>query len=350
MPYCGIISFGCRKAMIIMVNNIGIVENCVGIIGTGSYLPERVLTNFDLEKMVDTSDSWIKERTGISERRIASEAQTSSDLAAKAAELALMDAGLKPEEIDLIIVATVTPDYYFPSTACLVQNRLQASNAAAFDISAACSGFIYALTIAWQHIKTGYYKNALVIGADALSKIADWEDRSTCVLFGDGAGAFVLGRVEEGGIMSTKMGSDGTGARHLTCPATYFGAEELEKRNGVKKATIWMNGQEVFKFAVNIMPHAFEKALEEAGIAAEQVDWFIPHQANLRIIEASAKKFKLPMDKFIVTLQKFGNTSASSIPIAVDECIRSGKVKRGDILAMAAFGAGLTWGSAVVRL
>ena len=326
------------------------METGVGIIGTGSYLPEKVLTNFDLEKMVDTSDSWIKERTGISERRIAAEAEFSSDLAVKAAQQALASARLKPEDIDLIIVATVTPDYYFPSTACLVQSRLKAANAAAFDISAACAGFIYALTTAWQYIKSGYYNNALVIGADALSKITDWEDRSTCVLFGDGAGAFVLGRVNDGGIMSTKMGSDGRGAAHLTCPATCFVPEELEKRKGAKRSTIWMNGQEVFKFAVNIMPHAFEQALKEAGISAGQVDWFIPHQANLRIIEASARKFGLPMDKFIVTLERFGNTSASSIPIAIDESIRSGKIKKGDTLAMAAFGAGLTWASAVIKL
>jgi len=329
---------------------IRMAANGVGIIGTGSFVPEKVLTNSELEKMVDTSDSWIKERTGISERRIASDGQTTSDLATMAAERAILNACIEPEDLDLIIVATITPDCFFPSTACLVQQRLKATNATAFDISAACSGFIYALTVAWQHIKTGYYKNALVIGADALSKITDWEDRSTCVLFGDGAGAFVLGRVADGGIMSTKMGSDGTGANFLTCPAICFSPQELEKRNGVKKSTIWMNGQEVFRFAVNIMPYAFEKAIEEAGITVGRVDWFIPHQANLRIIEESAKKFKLPMDKFIVTLQKFGNTSASSIPIAVDENIRIGKIKKGDILAMAAFGAGLTWGSAVVRL
>lgn len=322
----------------------------VGIIGIGSFVPEKVLTNFDLEKMVDTTDSWIVDRTGISERRIAEELVATSDLASKAAEEAVKNAGLKPEDIDLIIVATVTPDQFFPSTACLVQNKLKAVNAAAFDISAACSGFIYAMTIAWQHIKTGYCKNVLVIGADALSKITDWEDRGTCVLFGDGAGAVVLSEVKEGGILSTKMGSDGSGADFLTCPATYFSPAELEKRNGLKKHTSWMDGQEVFKFAVKIMPYAFEKALEEAGMDISQVDWFLPHQANLRIIEASAKKFKLPMDKFIVTIHKFGNTSASTIPIALDECVKNGKIKKGETLAMAAFGAGLTWASAVVTL
>lgn len=322
----------------------------VGIIGIGSYVPEKVVTNFDLEKMVDTSDSWIMERTGISERRIADESESTSELATRAAELAIENAGIKAEELDLIIVATATPDQFFPSTACLVQRKIGAVNATAYDISAACSGFIYALTIAWQHIKTGYYKNALIIGADALSKITDWEDRGTCVLFGDGAGAFVLSEATEGGILSTKMGSDGSGTDYLTCPATFFSPEELEKRNGNRKNTVWMNGQEVFKFAVKIMPYAFDQALEEAGLSAEQVDWFIPHQANLRIIEASAKKFKLPMDKFIVTLERFGNTSASSIPIALDESIKSGKIKKGDTLAMAAFGAGLTWASAVIKL
>lgn len=322
----------------------------VGIIGIGSYVPEKVVTNFDLEKMVDTSDSWIMERTGISERRIADESMSTSELATRAAKLAIDNAGIKAEELDLIIVATATPDQFFPSTACLVQGRIGAVNATAYDVSAACSGFIYALTIAWQHIKTGYYKNALIIGADALSKIVDWEDRGTCVLFGDGAGAFVLSEAKEDGILSTKMGSDGSGAEHLTCPATFFSPEDLEKRNGSRKNTVCMNGQEVFKFAVKIMPHAFDQALEEAGLNAEQVDWFIPHQANLRIIEASAKKFKLPMDKFIVTLERFGNTSASSIPIALDESIKSGKIKKGDTLAMAAFGAGLTWASAIIKL
>jgi 3-oxoacyl-[acyl-carrier-protein] synthase-3 len=260
----------------------------VGIIGIGSYVPEKTLTNFDLEKMVDTSDSWIIERTGISERRIAEDTVSTSELAVKAAEAAISNAGIKPEDIDLIIVATVTPDQFFPSTACLVQIKLNAVKAAAFDISSACSGFIYALSTAWQFIKTGYYKNALIIGADTLSKITDWKDRGTCVLFGDGAGAFVLGEVQEGGILSTHMGSDGSGAEYLTCPATFFSPEEEEKRGG-KKHTTCMNGGEVFKFAVKIMPYAFEKALDEAGLTAEQVDWFIPHQANLRIIEASAK-------------------------------------------------------------
>ena len=321
----------------------------VGILGIGSYVPENTLTNYDLEKMVDTSNEWIVGRTGITERRIADDNCSTSDMAVKAAEQAIINANIKPEDIDLIIVATVSPDQFFPSTACIVQNKIKAVNAAAYDITAACSGFIYAMSNACQYIKTGYYKNALIIGADALSKITDWEDRNTCVLFGDGAGAFVLGEVSEGGILSTHMGSDGTGGEYLTCPACFFAPEEVEKRNG-RKHTTWMNGQEVFKFAVKIMPYAFEKALEGAGMSVGQIDWFIPHQANLRIIEAAAKKFNISMDKFIVTLQKFGNTSSSSIPIALDECVKGGKIKKGETLAMAAFGAGLTWASAIVIL
>jgi 3-oxoacyl-[acyl-carrier-protein] synthase-3 len=325
------------------------MDKKVGILGIGSYVPEKTLTNFDLEKIVDTSDEWIVGRTGISERRIAEDTCSTSDMAVRAAELALENANIKPEDLDLIIVATVSPDQFFPSTACIVQNKIKAVNAAAYDISAACSGFIYAMSNACQYIKSGCYKKALIIGADALSKITDWEDRNTCVLFGDGAGAFVLGEVEEGGILSTHMGSDGTGSEYLTCPACFFTPEDEEKRNG-KKHTTWMNGQEVFKFAVKIMPYAFEKALKGADMSVEQIDWFIPHQANLRIIEAAAKKFNISMDKFIVTLQKFGNTSSSSIPIALDECVKSGKIKKGESLAMAAFGAGLTWASAIIVL
>ena len=325
------------------------MDKKVGIVGIGSYVPEKILTNFDLEKRIDTSDQWIRERTGIEERRIADRDTATSDLAAEASQRALEDANIKPDELDLIIVATVTPDQFFPSTACIVQKLIGAVNAAAFDISAACSGLIYAMSSAWQFIKTGYYKNALIIGADTLSKITDWEDRNTCVLFGDGAGAFVLSEVEKGGILSTDMGSDGTGDKFLSCPACFFSPEEEERRNG-KKHTTWMNGGEVFKFAVKIMPYAFEKAMEKANVGVEQIDWFLPHQANLRIISAAARKFNVAMDKFVVTLQKFGNTSASSIPIALDECIKSGKIKKGDTLAMAAFGAGLTWASAVVTL
>lgn len=328
------------------------MDKKVGIIGIGSFVPEKILTNFDLEKMVETSDKWIKERTGISERRIADKDMATSDMATKAAKKALENAKIEPEDIDLIIVATVTPDYFFPSTACLVQKNIGAVNAAAFDISAACSGLIFAMSNAWQYIKTGYYKNALIIGADALSKVTDWEDRNTCVLFGDGAGAFVLGEVEDGGILSTFIGTDGSGADTLTCPANHFSQVDIDKRKGnvAKIHKAWMSGTEVFKFAVKIMPYAFEKAIERAGIEVSQIDWFVSHQANIRIIETAAKRFNISMDKFAVTLQKYGNTSSSSIPIALEEYMNDGKIKKGDTIAMAGFGAGLTWGSAVIKL
>lgn len=321
----------------------------VGIIGTGSFVPNKIVTNFDLEKIVETSDQWIRERTGIIERRIADKDTSTSEIASKAAIGALKSANMQPEEVDLIIVATVTPDYYFPSTACLVQKEIGAVNAAAFDISAACTGFIFALTTAWQFIKNGCYKNALIIGSDILSKITDWEDRNTCILFGDGAGAVVIAEVESGGILSTYMSSDGGGADFLTCPACQISPEEAQKRNG-KTNTTWMDGREVYKFAVKAMPAALEDAINRAEIAVRDIDWFIPHQANMRIIEAAAKRFDVPMDKFITTLHKYGNTSSSSIPIALDECIKEGKFKKGDVLAMVGFGAGLTWGSAIVKL
>ncbi len=325
------------------------IKNKVGVIGTGSYVPEKILTNFDLEKMVDTSDKWIQERTGIIERRIAESNTATSDLAAKAAMRAIESAQIKPEQIDLIIVATVTPDQFFPSTACQVQKLIGASNAAAFDISAACSGFIFALSIACQYISTGSYKNAVIISADTLSKVTDWNDRNTCVLFGDGAGAFVLSSVNQGGILSTHIGSDGSRGELLTCPACFFSPEEIEKRGG-KKQTTWMNGPEIFKFATKIMPFVFNKAIEKAAISIDQIDWFVPHQANLRIISSAAKKFNVAMDKFIITLQRYGNTSASSIPIAIDDCLKSGKIKKGDTLSLAAFGGGLTYASAVITL
>lgn len=321
----------------------------VGVIGTGSFVPENILTNSDLEKMVDTSDQWIRERTGIIERRIADDNTSTSDLATKAALCALEDAGLSPEQVELIIVATVTPDQFFPATACQVQKNINAVNAVAFDLSAACSGFIFALSVAERYIDGGIYNNALVISADTLSKVTDWKDRNTCVLFGDGAGAFVLGKVDKGGILSAYLGSEGAKGDLLTCPACFFSPEETEKRNG-KKHTTWMNGPEIFKFATKIMPFVFEEAINKAGLSVEQIDWFVPHQANLRIISSAAKKFNVEMDRFIVTLQKYGNTSASSIPIAVDDCLKNGKIKKGETLAMAAFGGGLTYASAIITL
>lgn len=321
-----------------------------GILGTGSYVPEKVLTNFDLEKMVDTSDEWITTRTGIKERRIADSSQATSDLATKAAKKALEDAKVDPSEIDMIIVATVTSDMNFPSTACIVQANLGAANAAAFDISVGCSGFIYGLAIAQQFVETGMYNKILVIGAETLSKIINWKDRNTCVLFGDGAGAVVVGRVESGyGILSSYLGADGTGGKHLYMPAggsRMPASEETVKKN---LHTIFMEGQEVFKFAVKVMDSATIEALNRCGLKPEDIDMLIPHQANTRIIEAARKRLKLSNDKVYINLDKYGNTSAASVAIALDEAYRKGLIKKGDVILTVAFGAGLTWASSVIR-
>ncbi|HHW56510.1 MAG TPA: ketoacyl-ACP synthase III [Clostridia bacterium] len=321
-----------------------------GVLGTGSYAPEKILTNFDLEKMVDTSDEWITTRTGIKERRIADSSQATSDLAIEAAKKALEDAKLTAEEIDMIIVATVTPDMNFPSTACIVQANLGAVNAAAFDISVGCSGFIYGLAIAQQFVETGMYNKILIIGAETLSKITNWKDRNTCVLFGDGAGAAVIGRVESGyGILSTYLGTDGTGGKYLYMPAggsRMPASEETVKKN---LHTIFMEGQEVFKFAVKVMDSATIEALNRCGLKPEDIDMLIPHQANTRIIEAARKRLKLSNDKVYINLDKYGNTSAASVAIALDEAYRKGLIKKGDVILTVAFGAGLTWASSVIR-
>ncbi|SCY84975.1 beta-ketoacyl-ACP synthase III [Alkaliphilus peptidifermentans] len=322
----------------------------VGITGTGSALPEKELSNFDLEKMVDTTDEWIRTRTGISCRRVTDENTATSDLATEAAIKALKDANLKAEDIDLIIVATVTPDLSFPSTACIVQKNLGAIKAAAFDIEAACSGFLYALTIGEQFIKNGFYKNALIIGAETLSKILNWEDRNTCVLFGDGAGAAVIERTEEGyGILSSYLGADGTGGMALTHPAggtrLPVSLDTFEK----KLHYIEMDGSEVFKFAVRVMGKAALEALERSNISLDEIDHMIPHQANIRIIEAAAKRLKLPMDRVVVNLDRYGNMSAASVPVALDETLKNGKIKKGDIIVLVAFGGGLTWASTVMK-
>lgn len=322
----------------------------VGIVGLGVCLPENRLTNFDLEKMVNTTDEWIKTMTGISERRIADKNVTSSSLGAKAAKNALKDAGVSAEDIDLIIVATASPDMYFPSTACIIQDIIGAKNAAAFDISAACSGFVYALNTASQFILTGFYKNALVIGAETLSKVVDWEDRNTCILFGDGAGAAVIKQVENGyGILSTTLGSDGSLGRCLTVPACYADDEEIAKRNPNKEKTIWMNGKEVFKFAVKILEKATKEALNAYNLKVEDVDMIIPHQANIRIINSASERLGIPKEKFYTNLDKYGNSSAASVPIALFEAYKEGKIKKGQIIVLVAFGGGLTWGSTVIK-
>lgn len=321
----------------------------VGILGTGSYVPENIVDNLYFEKILDTSDEWIKTRTGISQRRKASENESASDLATKAAIEALKCAKLSSDDIDLIIVATATPDMAFPSTACLVQENIKAKNAAAFDISVACSGFIYGITIARQFVLTGMYKNILVIGSEVLSKFIDYTDRSTCILFGDGAGAVVIGNVDDGGILSTYLGSDGSGADVLNIPAG--GSKLPASKNTIENNlhSIKMIGNDVYKFAVRIMGESSLKAIEIANLEPKDIDYFLPHQANIRIIEASAKRLKLGMDKVYINLDKYGNMSAASIPVALDEAFRSGKINKGDNVVLVGFGGGLTWGSAVIN-
>lgn len=322
----------------------------VGIIGTGSALPERIMTNYDLEKIVETSHEWIVTRTGIEERRIADEKTTTSDLAYEAALKALEMAKTSPEELDLIIVATITPDMMFPATACILQDRLKATKAAAFDLEAACSGFLYGVTTAQQFIATGYYKKVLVIGGEVMSKIVDFTDRGTCVLFGDGAGAVVMGEVEEGfGLLSTELGSKGEGGKFLYQPAG--GSLEPASAESVanRRHFVKMGGPEVFKFAVRIMGESSVRVIEKAGLNLEDVDYLVPHQANTRIIEAAAKRIKLPMNRVKVNLNRYGNMSAASIPVALDEAVRGGEIKKGDHVVLVGFGGGLTWGAALIR-
>ncbi len=324
------------------------------IIGTGSFMPEKVLTNDDISKIVDTSDEWITTRTGIKERRIAAEGQATSDLAAEAARRAIADAGICPEEISLIVVATVTPDMFFPSTACFVQKKIGAANAVCFDISAACSGFLYALQVARHFINTGNRTTALVIGAEKLSSLINWQDRNTCVLFGDGAGAVVIRRAEEGSdaqgrVLSTVMGSDGNLADLLKVPGGGSACPITAENAPSRPNTIHMEGRETFKHAVTRMCQASEQALEMAGLKKEDITLIIPHQANLRIIQAIADRLGLPHDKAFVNLDKYGNTSAATIPVALDEARRAGRLKKGDIVLLVAFGGGFTWASSVVR-
>ncbi|MYL64767.1 beta-ketoacyl-ACP synthase III [Bacillus hwajinpoensis] len=307
-----------------------------GLLGVGHYVPERVLTNHDLEKMVDTSDEWIRTRTGIEERRIADDDMNTSDMAYLASKKALEDANIKAEDLDLILVATVTPDYPFPSVGCLLQEKLGATNAAAMDLSAACAGFMYGMITAGQFINNDTYKNILVVGVEKLSKITDWEDRNTAVLFGDGAGAAVIGPVTEGrGILSFELGSDGAGAKHL-----------YQEPNGFMA----MNGREVFKFAVRQMGQSAINVIDKAGLTKEDVDFLIPHQANIRIMEASRQRLELPVEKMATTVKKYGNTSSSTIPIALSEAMEEGRVKDDDVVILVGFGGGLTWGAVALKL
>lgn len=312
------------------------------ILGTGSYLPEKILTNFDLEKMVDTSNDWILERTGIRERHIAADDENAVTLAHEAALIALDAAGLKANEIDMIIVSSTTPHMVFPSTACLLQEKLGIAGCPAFDLNAtACAGFMYALSIADQYIKTGAIKNALVIGSEVMSRVLDWTDRTTCVLFGDGAGAIVLGASNKPGILSTHLHADGTHKDVLYLPSRSIKSPELE--------SVKMLGNPLFKLAVNTLGNLFDETLAANSLQKSDIDWLVPHQANMRIIDSMAKKLNLPMDRVTITLDKQGNTSSASIPLALDEAIRDGRIQRGQILMMEGFGGGLAWGSALVK-
>ncbi|KWU66367.1 3-oxoacyl-ACP synthase [Bacillus mycoides] len=305
----------------------------VGILGIERYVPEKVVTNHDLEKIVDTSDEWIRTRTGIAERRIADDTIDTSYMAVEASKKALEDAGISGEDIDLILVATVTPDRAFPAVACVIQEAIGAKHAAAMDLSAACAGFMYGMITAQQFIQTGTYKNVLVVGSDKLSKIVDWNDRNTAVLFGDGAGAIVMGAVSEGkGVLSFELGADGSGGKHL-----------------YQDEYVMMNGREVFKFAVRQLGDSCLRVLEKAGLTKEDVDFLVPHQANIRIMESARERLNLPKEKMSMTIEKFGNTSASSIPIAMVEELQNGRIQDGDLIILVGFGGGLTWGAVALR-
>ena len=325
-------------------------RNSAGILGTGWYVPEKIITNADLEQMVDTSDEWIVERTGIHERHIAAADQPTSDLAERAARMALDDAGVRAEDLDLIIVATLTPDRTIPSTASILQDRLGAGKAAAFDLSAACSGFDYATVTAGQFIATGVYRYILVVGAETLSKVIDWTDRNTCVLFGDGAGAAVLGPVEDGyGIQSFDLGSDGSGGDLLQIPAGGSLKPMTPEALLLHENCVHMDGRAVFRFAVRILGETVEKSLAKAGLKKEELNWLVPHQANTRIIDAAAIRLAMPAEKVIVNIGKYGNMSAASIPVALAEAAHEHRFKKGDLVALAGFGAGLTWASCIMK-
>ncbi|OMD72151.1 3-oxoacyl-ACP synthase [Paenibacillus odorifer] len=321
----------------------------VGIIGTGKYVPEKILTNSDLEKIVETNDEWIVSRTGIRERHIAAPHEATSDLAYEAALKALDSAGMKTEDLDLIIIATVTPDSSFPSTACILQDKLGAKGAAAFDLSAACSGFVYSLATAVGFIQNGMYNNALIIGADTLSRITDYTDRNTCVLFGDGAGAVIIGEVPEGrGFQSFDLGAEGSGGNLLKLEAGGSRLPASQQTVEDKKHFIYMNGREVFKFAVRVMGSATERVLTKAGLGKEDIDLFVPHQANIRIIQSAMQRLDLPPEKCVINVDKYANTSAASIPLALVEAAEEGRMKEGDTVLMVGFGGGLTWGASVL--
>lgn len=325
-------------------------KRTVSIIGTGSYVPEKVMTNADLEKIVETNDEWIASRTGIRERRIAAKDEATSDMAAKAALAAMEDAGIKGEEIDLIILATITPDHFMPSTACLVQTKIGAMRAACFDISAACSGFLYAIEIAQQFITSHTYNTILVIGVDKLSSIVNWKDRNTCVLFGDGAGAAILRHRAHGhGVIATRMGSNGNLADLLSVPGGGSACPITSKNAHLELNYIKMEGRETFKHAVTNMVESARQVLDDAGLKSSDLACVIPHQANLRIISAVAERLDVPLERVMVNLDRFGNTSAAAVAIALDEANRTGRMKVGDYVLLVVFGGGMTWASSVIQ-
>ncbi|MBX9917416.1 MAG: ketoacyl-ACP synthase III [Nitrosomonas sp.] len=313
------------------------------ITGTGSYLPEKILTNLDLERMVDTSDEWIRTRTGITQRHIAAEDQVASDLALYACQNAMQAAGVTSQDIDLIIVATTTPDMIFPSTACILQNKLGIENCPAFDVQAVCSGFVYALATADMFVSSGKCRNALVVGSEIYSKILDWNDRSTCVLFGDGAGAVVLSQSDQPGILSTHLHASGSHSNILSAPGSISG--------GKVQGTPYINmeGNAVFKFAVKVLEEVVQEAVAKNNLQSTDIDWLIPHQANIRIIQSTARKLGLPMDKVVVAVDKHGNTSAASIPLALDMAVRDGRIQRDQLVLLEGVGGGFTWGAVLLR-
>jgi len=317
------------------------------IVGTGRYLPERIMTNFDLEKIVDTTDEWIRTRTGVERRHVVAEDQTTSDMCVEAAKKAIEDAGVDVSEIDLVITGTTSPDLIFPNVSTLIQHRLGIPSCTAFSLEAACTGFIYALTLADKFIRLGDAKCALVMGAECITKLMDWSDRNTCVLFGDGAGAVIVKPSNEPGILSCHLGADGQYKDLLYYPV---GASNQLAKAGTDEAAIQMTGSEVFKVAVKTLGGIASETLDKAGIDKSELDWLIPHQANIRIIQATAKRLDLPIEKVILTVQDHGNTSAASVPMALDVGIRDGRVKKGQLILMEAFGGGFTWGSVLMRL
>jgi 3-oxoacyl-[acyl-carrier-protein] synthase-3 len=314
------------------------------IVGTGSYLPPRVVTNAEFAARLDTSDEWIRERTGIAQRHIADESQASSDLALEASRAALAAAGIQAEALDLIILATSTPDYVFPSTACLLQAKLGVRNSAAFDLQAVCSGFVYALATADNFIRAGTHKRALVVGAEVFSRILDWNDRGTCVLFGDGAGAVVLAADSKPGLHASVLHADGSYAGILCVPGNISGGKIIGS------PFLHMQGSQVFKFAVKVLDEVAHETVAAAGMRLEDIDWLIPHQANVRILEATAKKLGLPRERLVVTVDHHGNTSAASVPLALDECVRTGKIRAGHRVLMQGVGGGFTWGATLATM